>query len=84
MDVVRRPKEAFLMGSEFSSTNLDRAGHFGPFHGSNWRRSGKQLITLDLNHFGFRGRGGQRGGENEEKKEAKGGVMRIFSRQGQP
>ena len=52
------------MGPEFSSTNLDRAGHFGPFHGSNRRRSGKQLITLDLNHFGFRGRGGQRGGEN--------------------
>ena len=57
MDVVRRPKDAFLMGSEFSSTNLDRAGHFGPVHGSNRRRSGKQLITLDLNHFGFRGRG---------------------------
>ena len=69
MDVVRRPKDAFLMGSEFSSTNLDRAGHFGPVHGSNRRRSGKQLITLDLNHFGFRGRGGQRGGEKRKKKE---------------
>ena len=50
---------------------LRRAGHFGPFHGSNRRRSGKQMITLDLNHFGFCGRGGQRGGEDEEKKEAK-------------
>ena len=29
------------------------------------------MITLDLNHFGFCGRGGQRGGEDEEKKEAK-------------
>ena len=76
MDVVRRPKEAFLMGPEFSSTNLDRAGHFGPFHGSNRRRSGKQLITLDLNHFGFRG---QRGGENEEKWKQR-GVKRGYSR----
>ena len=48
---------------------LDRAGHFGPVHGSNRRRSGKQLITLDLNHFGFRGRSGQRGGEKRKKKE---------------
>ena len=47
------------------------AGHFGPFHGSNRRRSGKQMITLDLNHFGFCGRGGQRGKEDEERKEAK-------------
>ena len=31
-----------------------------------------ERITLDLNHFWFRGRGGQRGGEEEEKKEAKG------------
>ena len=68
MDIVRRPKDAFLMGSKFSSTNLDRAGHFGQVHGSNRRRSGKQLITLDLNHFGFRGRGGQRGGELEEEE----------------
>ena len=29
------------------------------------------MITLDLNHFGFCGRGGQRAGEDEEKKEAK-------------
>ena len=29
------------------------------------------MITLDLNHFGFCGRGGQRGGEDGEKKEAK-------------
>ena len=29
------------------------------------------MITLDLNHFGFCGRGSQRGGEDEEKKEAK-------------
>ena len=69
MDIVRRPKDAFLMGSKFSSTNLDRAGHFGPVHGSNRRRSGKQLITLDRNHFGFRGRGGERGGEKRKKKE---------------
>ena len=72
------------MGPEFSSTNLDRAGHFGPFHGSNRRRSGKQLITLDLNHFEFRGRSGQREGENKEKKEAKGSEKRIFSRYSQP
>ena len=29
------------------------------------------MITLDLNHFGFCGRGGQRGEEEEEKKKAK-------------
>ena len=34
-------------------------------------RSDKQMITLDLNHFGFCGRSGQRGGEDGEKKEAK-------------
>ena len=67
-----KAKRSLPDGALVSSTNLDRAGHFGPFHGSNRRRSGKQRITLDLNHFGFRGRGGQRGGENEEKKEAKG------------
>ena len=63
MDFVRRPKEAFLLGPSFSSTNLDKAGHFGPFHGSNRRRSGKQMITLDLNHFGF-----QRAGRPERRK----------------
>ena len=64
------------MGPEFSSTNLDRAGHFGPFHGSNRRRSGKQMITLDLNHFGFLRAGRperrKRGGE-EGKGKDKGG-----------
>ena len=29
------------------------------------------MITLDLNHFGFCGRGGQRGGVDGERKEAK-------------
>ena len=67
MDVVRRPKDAFLMGSEFSSTNLDRAGHFGPVHGSNRRRSGKQLITLDLNHLGFPAERPERRREEEEE-----------------
>ena len=42
-------------------SNLDRADHFGPFHGSNRRRGSKRMITLDLNHFGF-----QRAGEKEE------------------
>ena len=37
------------------------------------------MITLDLNHFGFCGRGGQRGGEDREegsKGEAKGRYSR--------
>ena len=29
------------------------------------------MITLDLNHFGFCGRGGERGGVDGERKEAK-------------
>ena len=52
------------MEPQFSSTNLDRAGHFGPFHGSNRRRSSKQMITLDLNHFGF-----QQAGRPKRRKE---------------
>ena len=36
-------------------------------HGSNRRRSSKRMITLDPNHFGFDGRGGQRGGSRLEE-----------------
>ena len=79
MDVVRRPKDAFLIGSEFSSTNLDRAGHFGPVHGSNRQRSGKQLITLDLITLDSAGRAPKRRREEEEegseqRREVKSGV----------
>ena len=38
------------------------------------------MITLDLNHFGFCGRGGQRGGEDGEKKEAKVRLKGGYSR----
>ena len=38
---ARCKNAAFLMEPEFSSTILNRAGHFGQFHGSNRRRSGK-------------------------------------------
>ena len=69
-DFVRRAKEAFLMGPCLSSTNLDRAGHFGPFHGSNRRRSSKQMITLDRNHFGFQ-RAGRPGMRKERKRRRK-------------
>ena len=34
------------------SSNLDGADHFEPFHSSNWRRTSKRMITLDLNHLG--------------------------------
>ena len=49
---------------------LGRAGHFGPFHGSNRRRSSKQMIALDLNHFGFQwaGRPERRKGQRRRRK----------------
>ena len=49
------------------SSNLDRADHFGPFHGSNRRRKRKRMITLDLNHFGFQRAGRQRGERRVEE-----------------
>ena len=53
---------------QFSSTNLDGAGYFGPFHGSNRRRSGKQMISLSHNFECLRA-GRPEGKEEEEKKE---------------
>ena len=84
VDFVRRPKEAFLMGPWFSSRNLDKAGHFGPFHGSNGRRSGKQMITLDLNHFGFCGRGRSEEEKMRRRREQRWSERRMFSLQGLP
>ena len=62
MDVVRRPKDAFLMESEFSSTNLDRAGHFGP-----WQQPAEKRQAVD--HFGSESLWIPRAGRLERRRE---------------
>ena len=66
------------MGPSVLQQTWNRAGHFGPFMAATAEKR-KQMITLDLNHFGFCGRGGQRGGidgRGGSKGEAKGGYSR--------